>query len=460
MVPGGAWPAPTPRPLSITRPPSEDTSPGNNGCGSASLPRPDSEVHVDDSFALNLPAAVSAASGLPRSGKGQHQLAADPDAPHESPSGHATHPHAGSEVDQPNARTWGGPPRYPTPGVDWPADGSSPEPRPPPHPPAETYPPWYALPNGHQWPTTVRFGGWPQPAPPQQLPPGMVSDATQLPSAWTHSAPQHLYAWPHASPHVHHVPPMVPPWMARPPHPAMMTHPGDTRPPLRPTPNREPYPMLGHIPQAAFPPWVSYPHMDSVRPSFSPEASEDAEMQSPDEVASRGWTPEEMAEFNAMGPFRCGYRPPGTDADRDSIFAGAASASEMGQDHSVPVGSCRHTCTTIQELERHRTDVHGIAPPLAEACPVCLREMSCRSHVKRHLKACHGCSERWPCHICGRNFSSASNRKAHVNSVHLRTRPYSCPFCQHSFNRRTHLRSHCRRLHGRDLPLKDDDDNS
>lgn len=167
------------------------------------------------------------------------------------------------------------------------------------------------------------------------------------------------------------------------------------------------------------------------------------------------------SEFNldSCGPFRCGCV-----RGKPELGAPAAvAAAQLTRQQLTPSGAirpcadyrgssvCNDTFPDVALLVAHRQDAHGVVPPDGVACPLCFREVSCRSHLNRHMRGCHTRDHRWSCEECGKSFSSLSNRDAHIRSVHRKTRPFVCKACPRAFSRRTHLRVHCRKVHGVDI---------
>jgi len=167
------------------------------------------------------------------------------------------------------------------------------------------------------------------------------------------------------------------------------------------------------------------------------------------------------SEFNldSCGPFRCGCV-----RGKPELGAPAAvAAAQLTRQQLTPSGAirpcadyrgssvCNDTFPDVASLVAHRQDAHGVVPPAGVACPLCFREVSCRSHLNRHMRGCHTRDHRWSCEECGKSFSSLSNRDAHIRSVHRKTRPFVCKACPRAFSRRTHLRVHCRKVHGVDI---------
>jgi len=168
-----------------------------------------------------------------------------------------------------------------------------------------------------------------------------------------------------------------------------------------------------------------------------------------------------MGEFDldGCGPFRCGC----VKGKPELGAPAAVAAAQLTPHQLLPNGGiapctdfrgsivCNETLLTVAELVAHRREAHGVESPPGVCCPLCYREVSCRSHLNRHMRGCHTRDHRWACDECGKSFSSLSNRDAHVRSVHRKTRPFVCRACPRSFSRRTHLRVHCRKVHCVDI---------
>uniref|UniRef100_A0A8D8WT15 Krueppel-related zinc finger protein 1 n=1 Tax=Cacopsylla melanoneura TaxID=428564 RepID=A0A8D8WT15_9HEMI len=81
-------------------------------------------------------------------------------------------------------------------------------------------------------------------------------------------------------------------------------------------------------------------------------------------------------------------------------------------------------------------------------CNECLKSLSTKWHLKRHLETHEIQVRRHSCTQCSKQFSSKENVKRHFESVHTGVRPrHTCTECSKSFQWKCNLTEHVKSDH-------------